>query len=456
LLKKVYVLLLMIILIQVQGSLFIYGEEKDNIIPEMGFEYQFTDTLQIEESLYKVGYRRNIENNDVDGLIVKYDKTATKIEMTYIYDIGYTERFTMIGIFSNGTFGVVCRSMDYNNIYHNYYFNRMELLQFDNDGFYLGKTMFQTDYLNYGNCNYEFLFIDEDKSITIVNELLEVSSKTDLIYTYSDIFSYQFLGDAWINYSRVDELFIDWPGNYHIEISNTHFNYEFDIILNPIIEGVADGFQTNSEVMIISKGELFLNGIIYQSNSSILEPGNYHLEIKGDNWYSQDLFFTIIPLIDGIVDNEESKEPVKITSNASSMTLNDEIYSGEVIGIPNHYQISFYGVGDYKGTLTFTILPSIKGVENDCIYTSPVEIAVSGEAYINGVPLDRNYTVSKSGEYQIVIMFDGEVYQELFFEVTIEDDFVLEESVSSNKINMYQIVLGGLILLGLFLIIRKK
>jgi hypothetical protein len=138
------------------------------------------------------------------------------------------------------------------------------------------------------------------------------------------------------------------------------------------------------------------------------------------------------------------------------MTLNDEIYAGEVIGIPGHYQMTFYGIGEYSESITFTILPSIKGVENDKVYTNPVGITITGEAYLNGTLIDKGTTVSKSGEYQIILMFDGEVYQELFFKVMIEDDVTLEESITDKKISAYQIVLGGLILLGFFLVIRKK
>lgn len=434
----------------------VYGQDSISIDFPPGYSYIINGEIEIGEHLYHYGFQRNLETNETDGLLLEYDEEADEILLLYVYDFGYLETFMVAGVFSEGCFGIVSRNLVFDPNFHYIHFQTMELLKFDESGFYMGKVLFQTDYPFYGNLDYSFYFYEDINHVIAVNELLETETVTKQDYVSDGPFSLQMQGKAYVNQRVTDAIYITEPGYYDIEIMDRFFFYEIHVQVNPQITGIQDKEIAEGSVAISSTGECLLNQETYQSGTPITRAGNYLFEVYGTLDYHKQITFTILPTIEGVTDGDISKNAKRITANATSLYINNEEYHSELISQPGVYELTVFGVGDYQKSIHFTILPSVEGVENDKDYSSPIHIKINGEGYINGQPLSSEMDITQTGSYLLQLMMSGEVVEEVYFTLSIpsvQDE--IQETIDSHSY-MAEIVMGLLVLLGLFLFFKKK
>jgi len=449
-------LLLFVLLFQLFSSIKVEAQTIPSINPILGYSYNLKGSIEIENQYFLYGFQRNMETNETDALLIAYDWKTNTVLMNYVYDIGYDETFVYAGIFSDGSFGVIARNMKMDPVYHYLRFESMEVLKFDLDGFYLGKVRFSTDFYFYGNLDYCFYFYDDLNHVYAVNELLETEQMTSRNFISQGTFQMQMQGKVYINQQLMDSIDITEPGFYDIELMDQSFYYLMHLELRPLIEGIADGDFREEPITINTHGECYLNGNPYLIGSEITRPGNYQLDIYGALNYHEQIHFTLLPTMEGVSDGDVTKNAIRITSNATSMTLNGEAYQSEMITFPGIYELITFGESFYSDTITFTILPSVTGVGNEMNYEEAIHIKVNGTAFLNGERMSSDTDIIESGSYQIVTMLNDLVVEELYFTVTIPSPIEeYEETIVAND-DVVKVFLGVLILIGLFLMIKKK
>lgn len=421
-----------------------------------GMAYTFKDSIDIGGKRYLVGFERIIQTGEINGLLIGIDLTSQDEILYFSYDINYDEVFEYIGFFDDFSFGVVSRNTSVFSHYVYRQFENTQILKFDLDGFFLDKCTLYSDFIGYGNAGHQIFLQSESNQLTRVNGELEITTiDSEPIISYEP-FEFQFRGLAWLNYASVDKILIESPGYYHVEIEDYHFHYEFDLLIEPNIEGIHDQQMTHEPVMIFCGGDLTINGDPYEKGSLITVPGSYELEIYGVMYYYTKIQFTILPVTTGIENGDITKDIVRIFSNAVDLELNGDRYTGEAISNPGEYRLSIFGINGYLETMEFTILPSVAGVENMGVYENEVMIFCNGEAYLNGKLMDQEVKVNKPGVYWIEIKYNGITVEELSFSIVEVLDETHPDVVERDTGNGYYYVLGAIILIGVFLIIRKK
>ncbi|GEM_PF-1165577 len=423
--------------------------------PPPGMSYYFKDSTELGIFQYFAGYERVLETGETNAVLIGYDKINNKTQFVFSYDVGLDEEFVYIGILGNDCFAVVTRNTSVVPIYSYRKFESIQILLFTSDGFFLDKETYSTDFSGYGNFGNR-LFMKHLEMVYFIDESMDTQVYESESIIAVESFELSFRGNARINLQSVNHIALTEPGNYFIEIQDYLFYMELNVTLKPIVLGIVDEMMTDEPIVIVSSGELSINDESYMSGTEILIPGNYALRISGEGGYNEEYHFVILPIVEGIVDGETTKDSVTIHSNATWMTLNGEEYLSSPVTSPGDYLLVLGGQNNLTELIGFTILPSVFGVENQGIYEQQVTISVNGEAYLNGSLMGSKMTISESGDYMIELYYQDEIVETLFFSVQHPSDEHSE--IPSNDLNnyVYFIFLGVLALIGLFLIIRKK
>ena len=336
------------------------------------------------------------------------------------------------------------------------------MLKYDFSGNLLTKEYLNYKPINYYNHNY-CLILKTNNSEIIYNNELKVLDKLNINNEFIATFSYQFQGQALINGVYAEDIDLSYPGNYLIEINDGDYYYSFSIILHPdfMINGIRYQEGYLGAVTIFSFGELYINGDEYQIGSSLTEVGNYTLIIKGENDYHKEISFVILPDVvynDGtnqeqLMEDSEFMTPIRIFSNSQSMFLNDEIYSSDLIDSPGVYTLTLIGINNFQEEITFTIIPSVTGIEDNEIYQE-TQIDIFGKAYLNGEEVTGEVIIDKNGDYKLELILEDKVYQTYNFKIEIIDE--VEETSENQFEEYYKYIFLIILVIGLALILRKK
>lgn len=402
--------------------------------------------------LYSYGFIRYLDTNETNGVLIKTDVEENKIIFQIQYDIGYDEMFLFLADVGDDKFAIVNKnSLTYSANRMNEFVST-EVLIYDSDGFFITKTTMTNMPTAYGNMNHRLFLQCEDLTYYLDNKLNVLSQMVDLEnLTY---LSLQYQGSAYIDHQAVDEIILSEPGIYLIDITDTLYAYHQLITVYPSIVGVEDGGIYTSELTITSNGEIYINGRSEESPVVIFEPGNYILTVYGLNDAVFELSFVYDFSFEGIEDQDETSDCIIVSSNASQMTIDGFPYPGNMFCDVGKHELEMMGIGDYTKTISFSILPKIDGVHNYEEFTEAITIFAHGEAYLNGVLMSEETTVSETGNYLIEVMYDGEIYEQIFFTLRLPNE---EEPILSTSNNyIYEIVLGILTVVGIYMIIKKK
>lgn len=198
---------------------------------------------------------------------------------------------------------------------------------------------------------------DESYDIGVTTTLETISTSTPLpIATdtvYVDHVYIPFLNEALINQSVAENgAYLDYPGQYNLRYDG--FTYTFTIV--PEVTGVEDGGVYNDAVTpIISAGQVYLNQDLFVSGSVISEPGDYELNIKGVNGFTQTFQFTITSNLEGVIHNGQYTNPVEVSFLGNGYLNNGFITSPYFVEDPGEYILTIHGKNEYRETYYFTI-----------------------------------------------------------------------------------------------------
>ncbi|MDD5293503.1 MAG: hypothetical protein PHW40_04240, partial [Candidatus Izemoplasmatales bacterium] len=249
-----------------------------------------------------------------------------------------------------------------------------------------------------------------------------------------------------------DGLVLDNPGHYEIHIHESDLDVAFHVTIESVVDGIANGDDTNEAVIIDAKGNLFLNGAPYVSNTRIDIPGNYELSIQGEGGYEKRIWFTLHASIDNVEEGAWVSGPIRIYSNGTAMLLDEHPYGGHLISDARTYQLEVLGVNGYSRTIEFHITPEVVGIESGATYQDSVDFWVNGNARLNGETITGNVVLTEAGDYELTLYCAETLFQTLHFTLVNPSD----ESNCSAPFSYWTVLFGVLAAIGLIVLLKKK
>jgi len=418
-------------------------------------------SLTLPDLVIEVGSVTYSDGN-TDGLM-RINGTGTNVldRIVLFDDEGY-EIFDYVGLVSPEIYLVVCKEYEYSDDFSLPVFRRTVVLKYNIDGENTGVVYLSENFTSYHNHNYHLVLTDHTGTSVYIDKDLEIKEGVDFSAEYLNQYDGQYIGTLIINGAESDALTLDLPGNYDIEIIDGEYTYEYRIIISPkiILEGEKFNDDFLGPVCVKAAGNLFIDGIAYQSGDQIDVAGLHQLTIIGVNGYSLSSEFLILPKItfvsDGIyadfMENMDSTTPLAIFSNGVSMLMDGKAYNSEIITVPGSHVLTIYGTNNYFLELHFRILPNVSGIVDGEIYDS-VEISIFGKAYLNGQEVTGEIFIDTPGTYLLELYLDNDLFSEFSF---IINDDINEEWYTGIIDNYLNYVMLLAIIVGAYLIFRKK
>ncbi len=163
-----------------------------------------------------------------------------------------------------------------------------------------------------------------------------------------------FLNEAIINnQTYYNGVIIDYPGNYTLVYQGVTYSFTVD----SSVSGVEDN-QTYHEAVIpyVSSGQVYLNNDLFVSGTTIDQPGDYNLIIRGVNGYEKTIHFTITSNIVGVLDHQTYYDDITLSFTGIGYLNDTFITSPYVVENPGSYVFTIEGENNYQETYEFELL----------------------------------------------------------------------------------------------------
>ncbi len=417
----------------------------------------------MDDKIISYGYEIETATGDMNAVFFIKDKDSERVIYKNEFDDYGRERYVYLAEVAHQHFIMACEEYSYSNHDNGDDFEKVLLMEFNSQGQPVANTMLFEKPDAYFNIDYHLLVRKADHD-DCYGYGLRSDEDTFLKAEYTGVFECQYQGQLNLNSSAQNLIRITRPGNYQLDIEDVYGTYNLNITLNPDIyfDGSISASGYESDLKIYSLGTLLLNGETYASGDNISVPGNYRLEVIGENDYHKTVDFEIAPKIiqyyldsqDKLTDQESFDHPIAIYTNATSALLNDEAYTTKYIDEPGSYVLKLYGINDFSQTIRFSIIPTASGVENGGIYDE-VSFDVFGEATLNGEKIENHMSLSEPGDYSLKLYFDNDVFKEYDFQI-VSGEVEKTDPKSSPDLGFLKYIFFGFLGGGFFLISRKK
>lgn len=402
-------------------------------------------------------------DDDIDAIILIKDSSSMVVQSMWIYDHLGIESFNYVADIGNQELIIACDRYQASPIYNIPLYLDTLLIRFSLEGLILDTMVLPNRPKNYHNHHHMLVIEQSDGSMRYMDESFAFHDQPSIETTFvAGNAMIQFQGQATVNGLVSENLYFDWPGYYDIVISDKTYRFTFSITVEPniIIEGDEENGVYVDDVTIQTTGTILLNDEHYASGMLVEEPGHYRLTIVGENDYTYTKDFTLMPRItfnDGLdttvlTNDMQISSPMTIYSNGLSMLLNDRLYQSEEIIETGHYILKVFGHNQMCIEIAFDILPRIEGIEDQGVYRT-VDIYVFGEARINDALISGSYQSHTPGHYVLELLFEGEVYEVIEFEIESPPETASTNPFKEPWISYF---FGVIVMVGVVLILRKK
>lgn len=271
--------------------------------------------------------------------------------------------------------------------------------------------------------NYTLQIIGENGYLEIINFTLKTGANVENGAKYVDEITLHFVGDATLNGENIEAgTTINKVGNYYLVLTDGGNTYTYNFIIEPdysifesdIIEEVSFEY-TNATVE--------LNNEPYTSNTLINEVGNYVLVVYGVNGYVKTIEFSIDSYCN-IKNGEEFIDSIEVIVSGGNIQLDGETYTGSIIvGEIGNHKIIITGINGYEKTINFIINPTITGVEDYEYYFCEVTPTInSNNIKLNGDDYQSGEKINETGIYELVIL-GSNGYEKTINFIILPNDF---------------------------------
>lgn len=159
---------------------------------------------------------------------------------------------------------------------------------------------------------------------------------------------------------------------------------------------------TNLNVSLEAGDYLKIATYNYSSNSDY--RGYSYIKGLPTNSYYKSYTFTIEPTIEGVEDGGVYTTTLNPNINAENMTLNGDDYNNEEIANCGNYTLVINGTNDYTQSLSFVIETILTGVENGSKYDGEVTPSFTkGTALLDGEAYTSGTKITSPGNHTLVI-----------------------------------------------------
>ncbi len=266
----------------------------------------------------------------------------------------------------------------------------------------------------YRDSYYYYCGVSILSNITIFTNIKELHSELNVPIDYRsgvDIVDPvgKSLGTCTYDDSQVD---ITKAGNYKVYYTFTAIDDEGiktyyvgrDIIVDPTTTLEEGAVYRGSTTVDVKGGSVTINGAEYSYGDTYNIPGESQMVITGENGYSKTINFEIELVVEGVEDGNTYYTPVTPTISGGTVTLDGEKYeSGTPISTKGNHTLTITGANGFSKSITFTIEPTILGVEDGQTYTETLRPNINAENMtLNGVEY-QNEPIENCGNYALVI-----------------------------------------------------
>jgi hypothetical protein len=256
-------------------------------------------------------------------------------------------------------------------------------------------------------------------------------------------------GDPFVSGTEVSEV-----GNYELVITGVNgFQETFTFTIKPDVTGVEDGVnyikETNIQILgegmtVLMNGEPFVNTLFNQ-------PGTHQLIIRGAGDYELVFDFSIQLVVTGVISgNSYINTQQTINYSGGVAFLNGvQIESGTTVSEVGHYQLLIPQTNMETFELNFSIMPDIKGVNQNRTYNGQITPSILGtgmtltlndQPYQSGTLINNpgiNFLkiTSENGNFEVIYTFTiNLIFSGLTHGVTYYD--ILQPTFSGGKVTL--------------------
>ncbi len=442
-------------------SFWLFGFDAVSKIPEEA-SVSVMGTYEKDDLLFEYGSVYYGDGN-YDG----YIGVKSIIQNIYIdqmiFDDQDVELFQYLADMGNDRYFLVCKQYETTTGMELPSFQKTIILAYDYNNHTLNIVYTSpVNFKAFHNHNNRLILVPNGGDILYMDQNGKIEENYQPLQNYTGNYDALYQGEAYVDQILVDSLDLFEPGYYAITIKDNTYEFSYTITIHPQVtfHGETFGEYFMGEVSIESKGILFLNNQLYESQTILSTPGNYHLTIYGANGYEKQYPFTILPSIryfDGttsvdLVEDIVLYRPTKIYTNAISMTLDGEVYQSETIETTGSHTLMVYGINGFCAEIRFSIYPTVTGIEDQKEYHF-VDFQVFGEAYLNDELVQGDVHLEEPGTYILRLVLEDETYQTITFMILAEE---AEEQDAGESFDYRNLILIGILLLGGYYILRKK
>jgi hypothetical protein len=203
---------------------------------------------------------------------------------------------------------------------------------------------------------------------------------------------------------KYDLVVIDRAGNV------TKLSFEVDSIA-PIVSGVESGKRYNRIVTpTFTEGVGKLNGESFTSGTTVQTEGSYELSVEdkaGNTTITTFIIDLTAPVISGVQTNTQYTQPVVISFNEGSATLNGKaIAKNYTVDKDGSYELKVKDSAGNETIVTFELdqlAPVVTGVEAKAYRQHVTPVFVEGTGTLNGKPYVSGTTITTDGEYELEV-----------------------------------------------------
>ncbi|HRY78463.1 MAG TPA: hypothetical protein P5154_06855 [Candidatus Izemoplasmatales bacterium] len=417
----------------------------------------FAGSFADEGGTYRYGHLVRSGPVDYDGLLVISDATDTTVLTEKTLDRGGWETILFVGAYADGTLFLILqiRGNDPKALEETL---ALRLIRIDRAGTVISETALNPSFCHFHNIDWQLILRTDSSTASPVAIGAEGTEGAFSVPEEAEgLYHLQYQGEAFVDGNLVERVMITEPGNHDVRIIHGGKTFEWTIRVLPVIEGIETHGEYTEPVRIVSLGTLFVDGRPFVSGDVVSEPGNHLLEVHGRGDDVTSWPFVLHPTVENIDPDTPVAGPVRVFSNAVSMTLNGiPITQGTLVAHSGFHRLILEGVNGYEREIVFGILPSVQGLTEGGVYTDRVLFYVNGIATLDGKVLrGEEQTVEALGDHVLMLWLGTERTAVYSFTVvpTPEEPEAETEPMSWSWVKTG---LGILVLVGLFLVLKKK
>ncbi|MEC9485677.1 MAG: hypothetical protein UMR38_07360 [Candidatus Izemoplasma sp.] len=145
---------------------------------------------------------------------------------------------------------------------------------------------------------------------------------------------------------------VSTPGYYELVYNQNTYTFTIEAQVSGIEDG---GIYQDAVSIDVNHNEAYLNDDLYVSQDKISSPGNYTFEVRGANGYKKVWQFQITSKITGVVNNQTYQRPLQIEFDGHGYLNNQYVESPLLVDDPGEYVLQIKGENSYLETIHFQI-----------------------------------------------------------------------------------------------------